>query len=135
LKATSAGAVLVSTRCTRAATDALSSYDEGEKPPTVYEPISYERYLDDSDPIGWASLEVPPTYNVVDEMDRNVVIMHSSGTTGLPKPIYHPHKYLLGYANNHLFGPEEKVDGVSCSTLPLFHVSYHIGIREIKYIF
>ncbi|RPB17548.1 acetyl-CoA synthetase-like protein [Morchella conica CCBAS932] len=121
LKATSAGAVLVSARCTRAATDALSSYDEGEKPPTVYEPISYERYLDDSDPIGWASLEVPSTYNVVDEMDRNVVIMHSSGTTGLPKPIYHPHKYLLGYANNHLFGPEEKVDGVSCSTLPLFH--------------
>lgn len=121
LKATSAGAVMVSARCTRAATEALSSYDAGETVPTLHEPISYDRFLNDADPIGWASLEVPPTYSVVEEMDRNVLILHSSGTTGLPKPIYHPHKYLLGYANCHEFGPEDKVDGINCSTLPLFH--------------
>lgn len=122
LKATSAGAVLVSARCTRAAAEGLASYEEGEKVPTVHEPISYDHFLNDADPIGWASIEVPPTYNEVDEMDRNVLILHSSGTTGLPKPIYHPHKYLLGYANCHEFSPEEKVDGINCSTLPLFHV-------------
>lgn len=121
LKATSAGAVLVSARCTRAAAEALCSYGAGEAVPTVYEPLSYERFLNDADPIGWEALAVPPTYNIVDEMDRNVLILHSSGTTGLPKPIYHPHKYLLGYANCHEFAPTDTVDGVNCSTLPLFH--------------
>lgn len=113
--------MLVSARCSRAAADALGSYGAGETAPTVLEPLSYERFLDAADPLGWAALEVPPTYSTVDEMDRNVLILHSSGTTGLPKPIYHPHKYLLGYANCHEFGAADPVDGVNCSTLPLFH--------------
>lgn len=121
LKATSAGTILVSARCSRAAADALGSYGAGETAPTVLEPLSYERFLDAADPLGWAALEVPPTYSAVDEMDRNVLILHSSGTTGLPKPIYHPHKYLLGYANCHEFSAADRVDGVNCSTLPLFH--------------
>lgn len=121
LKVTSAGAVLASARCARSAADALCSYGAGEAAPTVLEPLSYGRFLDDADPLGWAALEVPPTYAAVDEMDRNVLILHSSGTTGLPKPICHPHKYLLGYANCHEFGPADTVNGVNCSTLPLFH--------------
>lgn len=121
LKVTSAGSVLASARCARAAADALCSYGAGETAPTVIEPLSYGQFLDDADPIGWTALEVPATYAAVNEMDRNVLILHSSGTTGLPKPIYHPHKYLLGYANCHEFSPADKVDGVNCSTLPLFH--------------
>lgn len=121
LKATSAGAVLASTRCARAAADALCSYGAGETAPTVLEPLSYGQFLDDADALGWTVLEVPATYTAVDETDCDVLILHSSGTTGLPKPIRHPHKYLLGYANCHEFGPADTVDGVNCSTLPLFH--------------
>ena len=66
---------------------------------------------------------VPPTRPVFDELDRNAIILHSSGSTGLPKPIYHGHKYLLNYAACHTFDENADVSGVSVSTLPLFHVS------------
>ncbi|KAI1773560.1 hypothetical protein F4818DRAFT_452989 [Hypoxylon cercidicola] len=49
------------------------------------------------------------------------VILHSSGTTGLPKPILLTQRYLLGYAACHQFAPEEYIDWVSLSTLPLYH--------------
>ncbi|CUS10367.1 unnamed protein product [Tuber aestivum] len=118
LKSTSAGSVIVSQRCKRAASEAVASFGGGEKMPNIYEPVSYNRFLEDAE---WDSLEIPPAYDIVEEMDRNVLILHSSGTTGLPKPIYHPHKYMLGYAACHLFEENDKVDGVNCSTLPLFH--------------
>jgi acyl-coenzyme A synthetase/AMP-(fatty) acid ligase len=56
------------------------------------------------------------------EKDRNAIILHSSGTTGLPKAIYQSQEYVLGYAANHCLSPEE-AQGVNVSTLPLFHVS------------
>lgn len=84
-------------------------------------------------------------HSVVQETDRDVIILHSSGTTGktswnahirviierfglgLPKPIHLAHRYLLGYAACHA-SPEftdESCTGVNVSTLPLFHVSLH----------
>ncbi|KAL8766520.1 MAG: hypothetical protein Q9209_006736 [Squamulea sp. 1 TL-2023] len=65
---------------------------------------------------------VPPVAPVIDEFDRNAIILHSSGSTGLPKPIYHAHKYLLNYATCHKFQLEEDTSQVCTSTLPLFHV-------------
>nr|POE77918.1 non-canonical non-ribosomal peptide synthetase fub8 [Quercus suber] len=69
----------------------------------------------------------PPDVDVadapdVDEDDRNVIILHSSGTTGLPKPIRLSHRYLLGYAGCHAFAPSDDCSGVNVSTLPLYHV-------------
>jgi acyl-coenzyme A synthetase/AMP-(fatty) acid ligase len=58
----------------------------------------------------------------VDEQDRNVLILHSSGTTGLPKAIFQPHKYLLGYACCHIRTDEEDIGALNMSTLPLYHV-------------
>lgn len=87
-----------------------------------------------------------PSYDVahrqtVREDDRNVLILHSSGTTGmlmrmhkiqlllmtepgLPKAIPLAHRYVLGYAACHSFPPDKdmSVQGVNLSTLPLFHV-------------
>lgn len=54
--------------------------------------------------------------------DRNVLILHSSGTTGLPKPIYTSHKYLLSFLTCHAFDSEESARRLNLSTLPLYHV-------------
>jgi len=60
--------------------------------------------------------------DLIQEDDRNVLILHSSGTTGLPKPIYLAHRYLLGYAACHRFAEDEVVNSPNVSTLPLYHV-------------
>ena len=60
---------------------------------------------------------------LIEDNDRRAIVLHSSGTTGLPKPIFHTHKYLLGYAACHRFPPDSEVGKVCVSTLPLFHVS------------
>ncbi|KAI0103345.1 hypothetical protein GGR51DRAFT_573268 [Nemania sp. FL0031] len=52
---------------------------------------------------------------------QTALILHSSGTTGLPKPIFLTHRYLLGYAACHQFGPDEEPDWVNLSTLPMYH--------------
>lgn len=57
------------------------------------------------------------------ESDRNVIILHTSGTTGLPKPVHQPHKMLLGYACCHRPTKAEDVEGLNLSMLPLYHVS------------
>ncbi|KAI1372051.1 hypothetical protein F4677DRAFT_456836 [Hypoxylon crocopeplum] len=53
--------------------------------------------------------------------DRSTLILHSSGTTGLPKPIVLTQRYVLGYAACHQFAPDEDIDWVNLTTLPLYH--------------
>ncbi|KAK1635917.1 hypothetical protein BDP81DRAFT_450746 [Colletotrichum phormii] len=57
----------------------------------------------------------------VSEDDRQVLILHSSGTSGLPKPIPCSHKYFLGYATCHSFASTAEAHGLTVSTLPFFH--------------
>ena len=59
----------------------------------------------------------------VSEKDRQVLTLHSSGTSGLPKPIPCSHRYFLGYATCHSFSSDEEARGLTISTLPFFHVS------------
>lgn len=63
--------------------------------------------------------------SAVREDDTNVIILHSSGTTGQPKLISLTHRYVLGYAGCHEFAPTMDMSqrGFNVSTLPLFHVS------------
>lgn len=49
------------------------------------------------------------------------LILHSSGTTGLPKPIRLAHQYLLGYAACHSFPTTVDISWPNLSTLPLYH--------------
>lgn len=65
-----------------------------------------------------------------DERGRDALILHSSGTTGLPKAIFQSHKYLLGYAHSHIRTDEEDVGTLNMSTLPLYHVSEFAGSRS-----
>ena len=59
----------------------------------------------------------------VSEEDRQVLILHSSGTSGLPKPIPCSHRYFLGYASCHSFSSDEEARVLTISTPPFFHVS------------
>jgi long-subunit acyl-CoA synthetase (AMP-forming) len=63
--------------------------------------------------------------SAVREDDTNVIILHSSGTTGQPKLISLTHRYVLGYAGCHEFADTMDMSqrGFNVSTLPLFHVS------------
>ncbi|KAK0221405.1 hypothetical protein IW262DRAFT_897554 [Armillaria fumosa] len=68
-----------------------------------------------------SSIALPPHPSSI-TTERNAIILHSSGTTGLPKPIYHTHGYVLGYGQDHLFTPEHvEALGWNVSTLPLYH--------------
>ncbi len=51
----------------------------------------------------------------------NPLILHSSGTTGFPKPITLSPRYPLLYAACHEFPDEQKVEWTNLSTLPLYH--------------
>jgi nucleoside-diphosphate-sugar epimerase len=61
------------------------------------------------------------------DTDRNVLIIHSSGTTGLPKAIPQAHRFLLSFAPYSSFEFEsswtvEDERILAFSTLPLYHV-------------
>ncbi|KAL2018290.1 hypothetical protein VTK56DRAFT_994 [Thermocarpiscus australiensis] len=49
------------------------------------------------------------------------LILHSSGTTGLPKPIVLSPRYPLLYAACHEFPDDEQIEWTNLSTLPLYH--------------
>ena len=63
----------------------------------------------------------------VSDTDRNVLILHSSGTTGLPKPISQSHRFLLNFAPLSSFDTDYpdfpfSEQKIAFSTLPLYHV-------------
>lgn len=67
-----------------------------------------------------ASITHPLHY--IAEDDRQVVILHSSGSSGLPKPIYCSHRYFLGFSVCHGFVSDAEAQGLTISTSPFFHV-------------
>jgi UDP-glucose 4-epimerase len=69
---------------------------------------------DDSTPID--NLTVYP-----ENVAQDILLMHSSGTTGLPKPIALTHRQLVFAVSHGAFDTEEEAQGVNISTLPLFH--------------
>lgn len=87
---------------------------------TPFEDYLYERKEHKAIP---ADTTICGPRHFLSDSDRNVVILHTSGTTGLPKPVHQPHKMLLGYACCHRSTSIEDVEGLNLSMLPLYHVS------------
>ncbi|KAK7998983.1 hypothetical protein PG991_014658 [Apiospora marii] len=54
-------------------------------------------------------------------LDDTILLFHSSGSTGLPKPIPLTHRMLLSAVNCHEFHTEAQAQGLNLTTLPMFH--------------
>jgi acyl-coenzyme A synthetase/AMP-(fatty) acid ligase len=122
LERTSAKSVIASKALQSTAKEAvLISKRDDETAATLYSPNPYDLYLENGLIAGDNKICDPNHY--IDKNDRNVLILHSSGTTGLPKPIYTSHEYWMGYATCHDFKTAEEAAGLSATTLPLYHVS------------
>lgn len=122
--------MIASRRLLNTAKDALTLFPNEASMPVLYTTSPYDMFL--------MGTNINIDANVFEENhfithnDRNVLILHSSGTTGLPKPIYNAHAYMLGYAACHNFTVEEAA-GLSTTTLPLYHVSHmNRTIRAMK---
>lgn len=108
-----------------AAEDGTKEADEDENGVRIRLVVGYEILLEEG---GGGYSGQPATCTAhpnhfVSEEDRQVLILHSSGTSGLPKPIPCSHRYFLGYATCHSFTSDEEAHGLTISTPPFFHVS------------
>jgi acyl-CoA synthetase (AMP-forming)/AMP-acid ligase II len=112
---TSAQAVICSKRTKQAIRKAAA----------VDHPISLIEAITHTNLKGLPSSNLPP---IQPSDEVGAVILHSSGTTGLPKPIRLTNRYLLGYAACHQLAPDEAEGRINVSTLPLYHVNIsHVG--------
>ncbi|CAG8883007.1 unnamed protein product [Penicillium egyptiacum] len=118
LKKTNAVAVLAAPRHQLNAAQAVALMrDEDGKTIALHKPEPYSTYLGTAAP----GDSICHPFHFFSEKDRNVLILHSSGTTGLPKPIYISHRHLVCFTTCHDFKTEEEAQGVNVSTLPLYH--------------
>lgn len=114
LQATSAGSFIVSQRLSEPAKPALAAL--GTKGVSTHIGLSYDNFVQPGASVATKAAFSPPT-----DLDSVILLLHSSGTTGLPKPIPITHRNLLFAVNCHGFDTEEEAQGLNVSSLPLFH--------------
>ncbi|KAI0090839.1 hypothetical protein BDY19DRAFT_740627 [Irpex rosettiformis] len=122
LHATHAQAILVSPQLDTLSQESVclftKQYGESE-PPSVHLVPPFTKFLDPRNDLDPHNAPLPPRFA---DVGRDAVIMHSSGSTGLPKPIFHSNGYLLGYAACHRLSARDSEGAINVSTLPLYHV-------------
>ncbi|KAF5348495.1 hypothetical protein D9756_009661 [Leucocoprinus leucothites] len=123
LKKTNPSALLVSGQVSHSVKETIEVY-ESQKPegfvlPQVVDSLGYEEFLNPTGAL--AEYPIPPKYPVFSREDLGAFIMHSSGTTGLPKPISHSQTYPLIFAACHRFPEQNEPFRYQASTLPLYH--------------
>jgi acyl-CoA synthetase (AMP-forming)/AMP-acid ligase II len=114
LKSTGAAALLVSPRTRRSIDESL------EQLAVIHTVEPYHVFVSDTRRALKEDHLVAPIRNY-EKKGAGSLILHSSGTTGYPKPIYLSHKYVLGYAACHQFNASQTTSWVNLSTLPLYH--------------
>jgi acyl-CoA synthetase (AMP-forming)/AMP-acid ligase II len=115
---TGASTILVSTRTKDTANRAISQSSGIDNCPVLATVASYGEFLVNE------GLQLRKEVGSPRDNDSpGAVILHSSGTTGLPKPIRLSHRYLVGYAACHRLSAGEALGRLNLSTLPLYHVS------------
>ncbi|KAF7422954.1 hypothetical protein PC9H_011118 [Pleurotus ostreatus] len=123
LKATKPTCMFINAQVTRAAKETLTILQDDPEVDTIplfADALSYEELLDPENS-AHKGLPVPPVYTEFKYEDRDAVILHSSGTTGLPKPIFHAQAYLLIYGACHRLPEQKQAFRFNVSTLPLYH--------------
>ena len=128
---TSAQAIVVSTKTIETAREAVSRRPDAEAQILVLQARSYRDFFNSIPPkeLDTKRAETSPADHSAEDVP-GALILHSSGTTGMPKPIRLAHRYLLGYAACHRL-PESVCGKVCLSTLPMFHVS---GGEDLKVV-
>lgn len=127
LRTTGSEAVLISPRLYKTYKAGIDPTSLGDIAVNFYERKPYEFFISQSEIEEQTASVCKPHYHI-DETDRQVIILHSSGTTGLPKPIHQSHEFLLGFAAAHRFSNQKDAESVNLSTLPLYHVSINIAM-------
>ncbi|KAG5644326.1 putative NRPS-like protein biosynthetic cluster [Asterophora parasitica] len=118
LKQTKPSSILISSHVARASKEALELLQsEDIVIPAFVDALGYEALLE---PREGEEVQIPPAYTPSRE-DLDALIMHSSGTTGLPKPIPHGSTYPLIYAACHRLPEQLDPFRFNVSTLPLYH--------------
>ena len=98
--------------------------------PDLVNALGYEDLLDRGRDA--SNFPAPSKYTAYELSDLDAVIFHSSGTTGLPKPIYHGQSYLLVLASSHRLPEQVEPFRFNVSTLPLYHVSVSVYAPQAK---
>ncbi|KAF7562622.1 hypothetical protein G7046_g1521 [Stylonectria norvegica] len=114
LQETSAGSFIVSQRLSEPAKPALAALSA--KGISTHIGLPYESFHEPG-----ADVTSKGAFERPEVLDSTVLLLHSSGTTGMPKPIPITHRQLLFAVNCHGFKTEEDAQGLNVSSLPLFH--------------
>lgn len=131
IRETGAKLTLVSPRLQPLASEAFPATEDGEKEAdgegneiTIRLVAGNEVLLEEREAAdaGRPSTCTAHPNHLVSEEDHQVLILHSSGTSGLPKSIPCSHRYFLGYATCHSFSSDEEAHGLTISTPPFYHV-------------
>ncbi|KAK2463766.1 hypothetical protein APHAL10511_004204 [Amanita phalloides] len=115
LQETRASTVLTSTRLSRTADEARTLL----RADSIIKFTSVPSFFDldqQGDPI-----KIPHVFSDYAYDGLDAIILHTSGTTGLPKAIYHAQAYVLLYATCHRLPPQQEPFPYNVSTLPIYH--------------